>query len=62
MYIRTINTIGIVVQCQNNEIQYKTWNGLNKLIINYLEVTRLQDLAQKQKQINMKQAAGMFYI
>jgi Rrf2 family protein len=38
------------------------WNGLNKLIIEYLEGTRLQDLAQKQKQINESQADSMFYI
>ena len=38
------------------------WSGLNKLIIDYLENAKLQDLAQKQKQINDTQAASMFYI
>ena len=38
------------------------WNGLNKLIIDYMEGTRLEDLAQKQKTMNEEQAASMFYI
>ncbi len=38
------------------------WNGLNKIIIDYLESTKLNDLAQKQKKINDSQAASMFYI
>ena len=38
------------------------WNGLNKRIIDYLEGTSLQDLAQKQKQMNEEKAESMFYI
>jgi Rrf2 family protein len=38
------------------------WEGLNKLIIDYLEGTKLKDLAAKQKQINESQAQNMFYI
>ena len=39
--------------CKRNGIcaTKEFWNGLNKLIIDYLEGTRLQDLAKKQKQI-----------
>jgi Rrf2 family protein len=38
------------------------WDGLNKLIIEYLEDTKLLDLSQKQKKLNEDQAASMFYI
>ncbi len=38
------------------------WDGLNKLIIGYLEDTKLLDLSQKQKKLNEDQAASMFYI
>lgn len=38
------------------------WKGLNKVIIDYLEGTRLNELAEKQKKINESQAASMFYI
>lgn len=38
------------------------WEGLNRLIIEYLERTSLKDLADRQKQLNDDQAASMFYI
>jgi len=38
------------------------WSGLNKLIIDYMEDTKLQDLALKQKKINDEQTASMYYI
>ena len=38
------------------------WNDLNNIIIEYLESTKLIDLAQKQRQINDSEVANMFYI
>jgi len=38
------------------------WDGLNKLIIDYLEDTKLDKLAQKQKKMNEDKSASMFYI
>ena len=38
------------------------WNDLNKVIVEYLESTKLIDLAQKQRQINDNKVANMFYI
>ncbi len=38
------------------------WNDLNKIIVEYLESTKLNDLAQKQQQINESKEANMFYI
>lgn len=38
------------------------WDGLNRLIIGYLEDTKLQDLAQKQRKMNEEKAAPMFHI
>ncbi|KPL16090.1 MAG: Rrf2 family transcriptional regulator [Bacteroides sp. SM1_62] len=38
------------------------WNGLNDIIINYLESTSLIELAIKQEEINEGEAASMFYI
>ena len=45
-------------QCAAREF----WDGLNKLIIKYLEDNNLEVLAQKQKKLNEDQAASMFYI
>jgi Rrf2 family protein len=38
------------------------WNGLNDLIVKYLESTHLKDLAEKQLAIDQRESAGMFYI
>jgi Rrf2 family protein len=38
------------------------WNGLNNLIVEYLESTSLKDLARKQEAINERESASMFYI
>jgi len=38
------------------------WDGLNKLIVEYLESTSLNDLAQKQVAINERESESMFYI
>ena len=38
------------------------WNDLNNIIIEYLESTKLIDLAQKQRQINDNEVENMFYI
>ena len=38
------------------------WDGLNKLIVDYLESTNLSDLARKQKAINERESESMFYI
>ena len=38
------------------------WNDLNNIIIEYLESTKLIDLAQKQRQINDSEVENMFYI
>jgi Rrf2 family protein len=38
------------------------WHGLNRLIIDYLEGTKLKDLASQQREMNEKQVASMFYI
>jgi Rrf2 family protein len=38
------------------------WNELNKIIVEYLESTKLIDLAHKQQQINDSEVASMFYI
>ena len=38
------------------------WNDLNRVIIEYMESTKLDDLAQKQRQINEREAVNMFYI
>ena len=38
------------------------WDELNKIIIDYLESTKLIDLAQKQQQINDSEVTNMFYI
>ncbi len=38
------------------------WNDLNSIIIEYLESTKLIDLAQKQQQINDNEVENMFYI
>ena len=38
------------------------WSELNRLIVKYLESTKLIDLAQKQQQINDSEVPNMFYI
>lgn len=38
------------------------WSGLNDLIVNYMESTKLEDLAQKQEAINERKSESMFYI
>ena len=38
------------------------WNDLNRIIIDYLESTTLNDLAQKQRVINENESINMFYI
>jgi Rrf2 family protein len=38
------------------------WNGLNKLIVEYLESTNLNELALKQEAINEQESERMFYI
>lgn len=38
------------------------WNGLNKLIVRYLESTDLGKLARKQEQLDRKNTANMYYI
>lgn len=38
------------------------WNGLNTLIVEYLESTNLKDLARQQEAINERESASMFYI
>lgn len=38
------------------------WNALNRLVIDYLEGTKLKDLAQKQKKMNEEKSAPMFHI
>jgi Rrf2 family protein len=38
------------------------WNDLNRLIIEYMESTSLNELAQKQQKINESETASMFYI
>lgn len=50
--------------CQRSSIcvTKEFWKGLNKLIIDYMEATKLQDLAQKQKKMNDEQESSMFYI
>jgi Rrf2 family protein len=45
-------------QCATREF----WNGLNELIVEYLESTSLKDLAEKQETINERESASMFYI
>jgi len=49
------NRIGI---CATKEF----WSGLNKLIIDYMEDTKLKDLAMRQKKINDEKTASMYYI
>jgi Rrf2 family protein len=38
------------------------WNGLNDLIVKYMESTNLKDLAEKQEAIDQRESASMFYI
>ncbi len=38
------------------------WNDLNSIIIEYMESTKVIDLAQKQRQINDSEVENMFYI
>ena len=38
------------------------WSGLNDLIVNYMESTKLDDLARKQEALNEQKSASMFYI
>ena len=38
------------------------WKGLNKLIVDYLESTDLEQLARKQKQLNKADTSNMYYI
>jgi Rrf2 family protein len=51
-------------QCQR-EINCATlefWNGLNDLIVDYMESTTLKQLADRQEVINQREPATMFYI
>ena len=38
------------------------WTGLNRLIIEYMESTKLRDLAEKQKKMNEEKTVPMFHI
>ena len=38
------------------------WDGLNKLIVDYMESTSLKELAERQEALNQREPAAMFYI
>lgn len=38
------------------------WDGLNQLIVKYMESTNLKELAERQEALNQQEPARMFYI
>jgi Rrf2 family protein len=61
----------VIIDCLREEIHCKResfcatrefWNGLNGLIVDYMESTTLKQLAERQEVLDQREPASMFYI
>jgi Rrf2 family protein len=49
-------------QRERNCATWEFWNGLNELIVDYMESTTVKQLAERQEALNQREPVTMFYI